>query len=120
MTQQDTSNQDLLADKDDDAQHEDEDEGGDEDEDDAVERLPKPAPWIDAPTCPAWGPMESFYDQGVLEEQVMFMCGGGEWDWDRNSILQSSERSRNIKSKGRRTIFLIYHRRVGNGNKIWG
>ena len=76
MTQQDTSNQDLLADKDDDAQHEDEDEGGDEDEDDAVERLPKPAPWIDAPTCPAWGPMESFYDQGVLEEQVMFMCGG--------------------------------------------
>ena len=35
-----------------------------------LERLPSAAPWAEAPTCPAWGPMDGFYEQGIRDEQV--------------------------------------------------
>ena len=42
-----------------------------------LERLPSAAPWAEAPTCPAWGPMDGFYEQGIRDEQVrLYMVQG--------------------------------------------
>ena len=36
-----------------------------------TEMLPSPSPWVDAPTCPAWGSMDGFYRLGIQETQVV-------------------------------------------------
>ena len=34
------------------------------------EQLPKAQEWKDAPSCPLWGPMETFYKEGVEKGRV--------------------------------------------------
>ena len=40
-----------------------------------LEMLPIPAPWTDAPTCPAWGSMDGFYSLGIQDTQVLLVLG---------------------------------------------
>ena len=35
-----------------------------------IEPLPVPVAWTDAPMCPLWGPMETFYEEGIEKGRV--------------------------------------------------
>ena len=35
-----------------------------------IEVLPEAVAWTDAPMCPMWGPMESFYQEGIEKGRV--------------------------------------------------
>ena len=43
-------------------------------------RLPSPAPltaaWSKAPLCPLWGPMDSFYEEGIERGRVSWLAFG--------------------------------------------
>ena len=54
--------------------------GAAEDPAPAPARLPSPAPltaaWSKAPLCPLWGPMDSFYEEGIERGRVSWLAFG--------------------------------------------
>ena len=40
------------------------------DENESFETLPSAQEWKNAPSCPLWGPMDSFYKEGIEKGKV--------------------------------------------------
>lgn len=60
-----------------------------------IEPLPAPVAWTDAPMCPLWGPMETFYEEGIEKGRYL----GRWWLQDKYSDLSDLTEAGRCKSQ---------------------
>jgi len=58
-----------------------------------IEVLPEAVAWTDAPMCPMWGPMESFYQEGIEKGRYL-----GRW-WLQDKYSELSDMSGRCRSQ---------------------